>query len=247
MKILGIYNIKGGVGKTSSAVNFSYLCAGEGEKTLLIDLDPQGSSTYYFNIKQGIDASTKKIISGKAELIELVRQTEFKNLFIIPSDFSFRNMDVILDDVKKSKKRLSEILKPLKGSFDWIFLDCPPGISLLSENVFQASDYIILPTVPTPLSLRTYKFIIDFFNENDINTKNIIPFYSMVEQRKKIHRDILENTKDSIAGICENYIPYLSDIEKMGVNRKPVPFYRPNSKAALAYISLWGEIKKRLK
>ncbi len=246
MKIIGIYNIKGGVGKTSTAVNFSFLSANEGVKTMLWDLDPQGSSTFYFNIKQGVDTSTRKILSGKAELIDLVRETEYKNLYLIPSDFSFRNMDVILDDVKKSKKRLSEILKSLKGEFKRIFLDCPPGISLLSENVFQAADIILLPTVPTPLSLRTYQLTINFFQENQMDLKQIIPFFSMVEQRKKIHRDILGNLNKSISGICKNYIPYLSDIEKMGITRTPVPLSRPGSKAAESYYALWEEIKKKI-
>ena len=243
MMVIGIYNIKGGVGKTTSSVNLAYLASQSGAKTILWDLDPQGSSTFYFHKKQGIDTSTKKVISGKASLDELLKKTNYKNLDLIPSDFSFRNMDVLLDDVKKSKKRLAEILKPLKNQYDYVFLDCPPGISLLSENVFHAADYLVVPTVPTPLSLRTYEQIINFFNENELDTSRIIPFFSMVELRKKIHRDSIAELTQKIPGVCQNYIPFLSDFEKMGLHQKPVPAFRPTSKAALAFIALWEELQ----
>jgi chromosome partitioning protein len=246
MKTIGIYNIKGGVGKTAASVNLSYLASRDGYKTLLWDLDPQGSSTFYFNKKQGIDTSTKKVITGKSPLEEIIIKTDYPKLSMIPSDFSFRNMDIKLDDVKHPKKRLADILSELKNEFDLVFLDCPPGISLLSENVFHAAGIILVPTIPTPLSQRTYGQIINFFVENDIPIKNIMPFFSMVEIRKNIHKQSIEELSKNIPNIFKTFIPYLSDVEKMGIFKKPVPVFKPSSKAAAAYIELWKEISTHL-
>ena len=99
MIIIGIYNIKGGVGKTSTAVNLSYLSSLEGKRTLLWDLDPQGSSTFYYQKEQGNESSLKKIITGKVELNDIITKTDYRNLYIIPSDFSYRHMDTLLDQV----------------------------------------------------------------------------------------------------------------------------------------------------
>jgi cellulose biosynthesis protein BcsQ len=165
MIVIGIYNIKGGVGKTTASVNLSYLSSLDGYKTLLWDLDPQGSSSFYYDIEQRNVASLKKIFTGKIDLRDIIRNTDYNKLDIIPSDFSYRHIDTILDQVKKSKKRIKEALKDLKNDYDIVFLDCPPGISILAENIFHACDYIFVPTIPTPLCMRTYEQIISFFQQ----------------------------------------------------------------------------------
>ncbi len=242
---IGVYNIKGGVGKTSTSVNLAYLSAADGFRTLLWDIDPQGSATFYLHKKQGIDISLKKVITGKADLGEYAKKTDYENLFLLPSDFSLRNMDIVLDDVKKSKRRIYDILKTLKDSYDIVFMDCPPSISLLSENVFHAADLLLVPIIPTPLSLRTYLQIVEFYAENELDAKTIVPFFSMVEKRKKIHNDSIEELSKTIPGICETYIPYLSEIEKMGVVRKPVAVRSIKSKGSAAFHSLWDEFRSK--
>jgi len=245
MIIYGIYNIKGGVGKTAASVNLSYLSSLEGKKTLLWDLDPQGSSSFYFHKEQGSDASLKKIISGKVELNDIIEGTEYRNLEIIPSDFSYRHMDTLLDQVKKSKKRIREVLKELKKDYDVIFLDCPPGISILAENIFHACDYILVPTVPTPLCLRTYDQIISFFKQDDLDKSSVIPFFSMVEMRKSIHQNMIKELSGDMPNLCTSVIPFLADVEKMGIYRKPLADFNPNSKADASFKALWKEIKTK--
>ena len=245
MIIFGIYNIKGGVGKTAASVNLSYLSSLEGKKTLLWDLDPQGSSSFYYHKEQGSDASLKKIISGKVELNDIIEGTEYRNLEIIPSDFSYRHMDTLLDQVKKSKKRIREVLKELKNDYDVIFLDCPPGISILAENIFHACDYILVPTVPTPLCLRTYEQIISFFKQDDLDKSSVIPFFSMVEMRKSIHQNMIKELNGKIPNLCTSVIPFLADVEKMGIYRKPLDEFSSNSKADASFKALWKEIKTK--
>lgn len=245
MKVYGIYNIKGGVGKTAASVNLSYLSSLDGNKTLLWDLDPQGSSSFYFDKEQGGDASLKKIISGKVELHDIIVDTDYRKLKIIPSDLSYRNMDMLLEQVKKSKKRIREALKELKNDYDVIFLDCPPGISILAENIFHACDYILVPTVPTPLCLRTYEQIISFFEKDGLDTSAVIPFFSLVEMRKSIHQNLVKDLALKMPNLCTFAIPFLADVEKMGIYRKPLSDFIPNSKAAKSFKALWKEIKKK--
>ena len=245
MIIFGIYNIKGGVGKTAASVNLSYLSSLDGKKTLLWDLDPQGSSSFYYHQVRGKDASLKKILTGKVELQDIILSTDYHNLKIIPSDFSYRHMDTLLDQVKKSKKRIREALKDLKDEYDVVFLDCPPGISILAENIFHACDYILVPTVPTPLCLRTYEQIISFFEEDELDKSAVIPYFSMVEMRKSIHRNMIKELTGRIPNLCTSAIPFMADVEKMGIYRKPLADFIPNSKATASYKALWKEIKKK--
>ncbi len=246
MTVIGIYNIKGGVGKTTASVNLSYLSSLEGYKTLLWDLDPQGSSSFYFDIEQRSVASLKKIFTGKIDLRDIIRETDYKKLDIIPSDFSYRHIDTILDQVKKSKKRIKEALKDLKNDYDFVFLDCPPGISILAENIFHACDYILVPTIPTPLCQRTYEQIISFFVEDDLNTSAVIPFFSMVEVRKSVHQSMMKEMIGDIPNICKSIIPFLADVEKMGIYRKPLGDFTPNSKAAKSFKALWKEMENKV-
>ena len=246
MIIFGIYNIKGGVGKTATAVNLSYLSGLEGNSTLLWDLDPQGSSSFYYQKEQGNDSNLKKIITGKVELNDIITVTDYRNLNIIPSDFSYRHMDTVLDQVKKSKKRIREALKELKGDYDVVFLDCPPGISILAENIFHACDYILVPTIPTPLSLRSYEQIINFFKQDDdLQKSSVIPFFSMVEMRKSVHQNMIKELTGKIPNLCTSVIPFLAEVEKMGIYRKPLAEFSPNSKASASFKALWKEIKKK--
>ena len=163
MNILALYSIKGGVGKTAACVNLAYLAAAEGHSTLICDLDPQGAASYYFRIKPAKKQSGKKIIKNRKFLDRNIKGTDYRELDLLPSDISYRNLDIILDKTKKSKNRLQQLLTSFKGEYDYIFLDCPPNITLVSENVFRASQHILVPIIPTSLSILTYEKLFIFF------------------------------------------------------------------------------------
>lgn len=245
MNVLAVYSIKGGVGKTSSAVNLAYTAARSGYRTLVWDLDPQGASSYYFRIKPKIKGGSKDIIAGKRELEDLIKGTDFENLHLLPADFSFRNLDLVLDAKKKPTRQLKKLLKPLAEEYDVIFLDCPPSISLLSEAVFEAADILLSPIIPTTLSLRTLEQLESFIEDNGLNKLKVIPFFSMVDRRKKMHRDIMQALSESHPEILATAIPYASDIERMGLERMPLAGYIKHSQATVAYETLWQEILKR--
>lgn len=192
MKIIASYNIKGGVGKTSTSVNLAYIAAQQGYKTLVWDLDPQGASSYYFRVKPKVKGGSKQLIAGDRDLDGLIKATDFDNLDLLPADFSFRNLDLVLDERKNPTQRLKKLLSPLAEEYDLIILDCPPNISLLSESIFAASDILLSPIIPTTLSLRTLEQLKKYIKDNKLKHLQLVPFFSMADRRKKMHREIID-------------------------------------------------------
>lgn len=246
MKIIACYNIKGGVGKTATVVNLSYLCATQGYRALIWDLDPQGAASFYYRIKPKIKGGGKKLIHKQSAADEAVKATDFENLDLLPADFSYRNLDIVLEDMNNPLKRLQKVLKPLKQMYDFVFLDCAPSISLVSESVLYTSDLVLVPTIPTTLSLRTYEQILRFCEKSNINTDKLIPFFSMVDRRKLLHRMILDKPPNIMKNLIQIWIPNTSEVEKMGVQRMPVMCFAAASPAALAYQKMWDEVKALL-
>jgi cellulose biosynthesis protein BcsQ len=242
MKVLALYNLKGGVGKTASTINLAYLAAVDGLKTLIWDLDPQGSSSFYLNVQPTIKNESKKIFTDELALKDAVQDTVFENLSIIPADLSARNADLLLDAMKQSRKKLKNLLHGIKG-YDVIILDCPPGISLLHDNIFNAADWVLMPNIPTTLSIRSYETVEKYFGENGLDSAKIKCFFSMVDHRKNMHYEVMQQFyKDKV--FFKNYIPYLSDVEKMGLHQQPLFEFANTSYAAQCYRDLWHEVKK---
>ena len=213
---------------------------------LVCDLDPQGAASYYFRIKPSRKQSGKKIIKNKKFLDRNIKGTDYDELDLLPADISYRNLDIILDKTKKSKNRLQRLFTDFRGEYKYIFLDCPPNITLVSENVFRASHHILVPIIPTSLSILTYEKLMKFLKKNNYNSEKIIPFFSMVEKRKKMHNEIMTEITEENQHFLNNIIPYTADVEKMGWFRKPVVEFRQSSQACQAYIDLWQEIKNRI-
>jgi chromosome partitioning protein len=242
MKIIAVTNIKGGVGKTTTAVNLSYLCAGNNGPTLLWDLDPQGAATYTLRGDPLERASPKNLLNGKRHLPELILSTGYTNLDLLPADFSYRNFDVHLAERKKPTERLLKMSRSLREAYSVLFLDCAPGISLLSENVLHAADAIIVPLLPTPLSVRMLVQLRDFIASKGWTDLKLLPFFSMVDRRKSLHHEIIANTREQFPAMLATEVPYSSEIERMTLRRAPIPAFAPRSAAAQVYSALWAEL-----
>jgi len=246
LKIIALYNIKGGVGKTVTSVNLAYLASRERARTLLCDLDLQGSASFYLRIKASKKYNTKEFLRIKTGIDKYIRGTDFDYLDLLPSDISYRNLDIKLNDIKNPKKHLKKILKPLSSTYKYIFLDCPPNLTLLSENVFYAADKILVPFIPTTLSEMAYKKILKFFKNNNLDRSKLLPFFSMFEMRKKLHKATIKSMVEKDERFLQHLIPYASDVEKMGIYRKPLLSYSLTSEASISYIALWQELRSKL-
>ncbi len=243
MVTLAIYNLKGGVGKTAASINLAYLFAKEGYKTLVWDLDPQGSSSFYLGASAKVKNESRKLLNSEVELADAIQSTPYENLDIIPADISARQADILLNEMKQSRRKLLTLLAPLKKEYDIVILDSPPGISVLHDAIFVAADWVLMPNIPTTLSIRSYETVYSYFKENDLDRGKIKCFFSMVDHRKNLHHEVMnEFYKDKF--FLKSYIPYLSDVEKMGVHAAPLETYAASSYAAECYRGLWKEIRK---
>ena len=245
MKIFATYNIKGGVGKTATAVNLSYLAAADGYRVLLWDLDAQAAASFLFRVKPRVKGGGKALIRGTRTIDDAIKATDFDGLDLLPADFTYRNLDLVLDAAKKPQRRLGSLLAPLDAEYDVVFLDCPPGISLLSESVLHAADALLVPLIPTTLSVRTLDQLTDFIGGLDGSRPAILAFFSMLDRRKRLHREISEELPEQRADVATATIPALSLIERMSLQRAPVTAFAPRSVAARRYTELWQETRER--
>ncbi|HMP91537.1 MAG TPA: ParA family protein [Phnomibacter sp.] len=245
MTIIALYNLKGGVGKTAGCVNLAYLCAQQGHNTLLWDFDAQGAATFYFKQQPKLRGGFKKLLAGETDPLQHVQATEFKGLHLLPADFGNRHLDVLLEELKQSKKRFKNLLAQLEGHYDFLFIDCPPGIGALSEVIFAAADFVVMPTIPTTLSMRSFEMVQAFFTEHKFDHSKLIGYFSMVDIRKNLHNETLEAQYRN-KQFLKNYIPYLSSIEKMGSHLAPVASFAPSSYAAQCFADVWKELKKKM-
>ena len=115
-------------------MNLAWLAADEGARVLLWDLDPQGAATYLLRIQPKVKGGARKLVHGKSDPAALLKGTDHERLDLLPGDFSYRNMDLTLDETRRPTKGLGRVLAPLAASYDYVFLDCPPAISLASES-----------------------------------------------------------------------------------------------------------------
>lgn len=245
MKALATYSIKGGVGKTTSAVNLAYEAGRTGSRVLVWDLDPQGAATYFFRVRPKMKGGTGRLVSSKGELADHVRGTDLPSVHIVPADFSLRHLDLHLDGRRRPHERLAELLAGVAGNYDVAFLDCPPSISLASESVFGAADALLVPVIPSTLSMRTLVQLSDFLRRQE-SAPALLPYFSMVDGRKRLHREVTELLRADWPDLLTASIPSASIVERMGPERAAVGAFARASPAARAFAELWDEVSARL-
>jgi len=245
MKIFATYNIKGGVGKTAAAVNLAYLSGQSGFRTLIWDLDAQGAASFYFRTRARLKGGAERLLKRKRNLPKFIRHTGYDNVDLIPADFSLRNLDIDLAEKKNPDIQLIKMLRAVKHEYDVVMLDCAPTVSLASENIIHMADWLLIPLIPTHLSLRAYQQLHKFFTKEGIDMDHLMPFFSMVDKRKKLHRGLIVEFAADHPELLRTYIPYLSQIEQMGVHRAPVGAFAPRGAGGRAFDSLWQAIMAR--
>jgi cellulose biosynthesis protein BcsQ len=247
VKVVATYNIKGGVGKTSAAVNVAALGAESGLRTLLWDLDPQGSASYLFRVKPKVKGGGRKLVRGRSEIVDLLRGSDVEGLDLLPADFSYRHMDLALVEAGKPTERLAKVLAPIEQHYDLAVLDCPPSISLVTESVFEVTDLLLVPLIPSTLTMRTYEQLDGFVSGDQVaRPPSVLAFFSMVDRRKRLHRQVVESFPRDRDDVARTAIPAATEVELMGVRRRPVVVDTPDSRAGRAYRGLWGEVRERV-
>ncbi|MFP3978989.1 ParA family protein [Marinobacter sp. KMM 10035] len=243
MKMLALYSIKGGVGKTASAVNLAAQSALNGYRVLLWDLDPQAATTYYLRAKPKVKGGIDKLIKGKASFEKVIYGTDVEGLDLLPASFDARELDQLLDERKPS--HLRKLLKPIRDDYDLVILDCPPSISVLSEQVFSSVDALLVPLIPTTLSLRTLKQLRSHLDEQDCPC-SVWPFFTLADRRKTLHLDVMAQLSSEHKLLLNTVIPSSSVVERMGIVQAPLSQFAARTPAAVAYATLWQEIAQRL-
>lgn len=245
MQTLALYHLKGGVGKTAAAVNLAYLAARDGYPTLFWDLDPQGAGSWYLECEPGQSVDADKLIKGKLAVGRLVRPTRFDNLSLMPADFSLRYLDILLRKVQ-GQDALKRLLAPFREMFTLVVLDCPPSLSHLAANIFAAADAVAVPIVPSHLSVRAFEIVHREYKALGHKPRRLHPFFSMVDRRRRLHNSLLAETPKRLKRRMDTVIPYASVIEQMGEERAPLGAFAPRHPAALAYESLWQDLRGRM-
>jgi chromosome partitioning protein len=245
-QVVALYNIKGGVGKTSAAVNLAWLAAQGGARTLLWDLDPQGAATFLLRVQPKVKGGARKLLTGRSDPASRLKGTDHELLDLLPADFSYRNMDLELGETKRPTKGLARVLAPLADDYDYVFLDCPPAISLASESIFGAAGVLLVPLIPSPLSIRTYDQLQGFVAGEVSKPPRILAFFSMTDGRKSMHREVIAELSAARGDILTSMIPAASDVERMALHRRVIAQTAPSGPAGLAYVALWWELRSRL-
>ena len=252
MKVISITNQKGGVGKTTSAINISFYLAKMGYKVLIVDFDPQGNATSGLGVdKNSLGSTMSDVISGSVVLKDVILETEFHKLKLAPSTPILANTEIELANVGGRFSRLREALKTVSDEFDYVILDCPPSLSLLTVNSFIASDFLILPVQAEFYAmeglgqlLESMKLVKKGMNPN-IELLGVLP--TMVDSRTTLSGQVYEEIKRFFPGkVFSTPVPRNIRLAEAPSHGVPIGVYDRFSKGARAYKSITKEIVKRI-
>lgn len=239
MATIAVYSLKGGVGKTTLAVNLAWCAAQQARRTLIWDLDPQAASSFLLHAGGPRGGEAQSVFARDVAPETLIIPTPFDRLSLLPADTSLRGLDRFLFGLGK-KKRLARLVDGLEARFDRVVLDCPPGLTETSDQVIRAATLIIVPVIPSPLSRRALDDVVAHLARHHGRHAPLLPVFTMVDRRRVLHRAAMAEHPDWPV------VPMASAIEAMAERRLPVGAFAAGSPAATAFTSLWTGIERKL-
>lgn len=246
-KIISVANQKGGVGKTTTAVNLSASLAKKGKKILLIDTDPQGNATSGVGVDKSVQFSVYDVLVDGIDIENTIQKTEIKGLDVCPSNINLAGAEVQLVSVKEREYRLKEKIKSVKDNYDYIVIDCPPSLGIVTLNAFTASDSVLIPIQCEYYALEGLGQLINTINlvKKRMNKSLSIEgaLLTMYDARTNLSNQVVKEVKNYFDDkVYKTVIPRnvkLSEAPSFGL---PIALYDKNSKGAKAYSDLADEV-----
>ena len=248
-KVIAIANQKGGVGKTTTAINLSTILAKKGKKTLLIDTDPQGNATSGLGINKKVEYSVYDVLVDEIEIKSTLQDTQIKNLKVCPSNINLAGAEVELVSMMSREQRLKEKLDTIKEEFDYILIDCPPSLGLITLNAFTAANSVLIPVQCEYYALEGLGQLINTINlvKKHLNPSICIEgaVLTMFDTRTNLSNQVVKEVKKYFEDkVYKTLIPRNVKLSEAPSYGMPITLYDPRSKGAKCYEKLAKEFIK---
>lgn len=236
--------MKGGVGKTTLAVNIAYEASSSGLRTLVWDLDPQGSATYILRVKPKLKKDTFKLDRNNLSLSRSIKETMWPLLDLIPSDFNLRRLDKSITEQKQFDELLRKSINTLRKNYDLLIIDNSTSASSISEAVINCSDIVFVPVIPNDMSLHTFNTFESFIKtiRQKKQKPKVFAIFNMVDGRKLLHKQILGKHLGTDSRFLKTTIPASSSIEQMATKRQPAGSFRTSFAVSSSLSALFEEV-----
>jgi chromosome partitioning protein len=251
-RVLAVVNQKGGVGKSTTSVNLAATLGELGEKVLLVDLDPQGNATSGFGLNRNQrDLCIYNALLGDTPMADIIEPVEVENVFMVPATIQLAGAEIELVSAFSRETKLRQILEPIRGDFDFIIIDCPPSLGLLTVNALTAADGLLIPIQCEYYALEGLSKLLDSVRlvRTHLNTSLDVfgAVMTMYDARTRLSQQVVDEVKDFFeAKVFETLIPRSVRLSEAPSFGQPVTIYDPNGRGAEAYRALAKEVMLRV-
>ncbi len=251
-RVLAVVNQKGGVGKSTTAVNLAASLGELGEKVLLVDLDPQGNATSGFGLNRNQrEFCIYNALLGDTPIAQIIEPVEIENVFVIPATIQLAGAEIELVSAFSRETKLRQILEPVRGEFDFVIIDCPPSLGLLTINALTAADGLVIPVQCEYYALEGLSKLLDSVRlvRTHLNTSLDVfgAVMTMYDARTRLSQQVVDEVRDFFEEkVFETLIPRSVRLSEAPSFGQPVTMYDPNGRGAAAYRALAKEVMSRV-